>query len=205
MKIASIAAATAITLGLAATASHAAPVSYTVDPSHTYPSFEAPHMGISWWRGKINTSQGSVMLDREAQTGTVDITLDAASVDFGHDKMNEHAINEDFFNVSEHPTITYTGKITFTDGQPSGVDGQMTLLGNTKPLMLSIASFKCIEHPFLKREVCGVDATGEFNRADFGMDKYAEGPLGQVKLRIQAEALRAEAPETGRRFGTGCR
>jgi polyisoprenoid-binding protein YceI len=194
MKIASIAAATAVTLGLGVLSANAAPVNYTIDPSHTYPSFEAPHMGISWWRGKVNTSQGNVILDREAKTGTVDITLDAASVDFGHDKMNEHAIGEDFFNVAEHPTITYTGKITFAGGEPSGVDGQMTLLGNTKPLKLSIVSFKCIEHPFHKREVCGADLTGEFNRADFGMDKYADGPLGAVKLRVQAEAVRADAP-----------
>lgn len=194
MKIASIATLTAVSLGLGVSLANAAPVTYTIDPSHTYPSFEAPHMGISWWRGKVNSREGKVVLDREAQTGTVDLTLDAASVDFGHDKMNEHALSEDFFNVAEHPTITYTGKITFADGVPSGVDGQMTLLGNTQPLKLQIVSFKCIEHPLLKREVCGVDAVGQFNRAAFGMDKYADGPLGEVKLRIQAEALRAEAP-----------
>ncbi len=192
MKTTAFVAAGALIASLTAFSATAAPVTYNVDPSHTFPSFEVPHMGISWWRGKFNSNTGTIVLDREAQTGTVDITIDAASIDFGHEKMNEHARNEDFFDVEKHPSITYTGNITFTDGQPSGVDGELTLLGNTKPVKLAIASFKCIEHPFLKREVCGADAFGQFHRGDFGMDTYADGPLGDVKLRIQVEALRGE-------------
>lgn len=181
-----LAALAASTAGLA----QAAPVAYTVESSHTYPSFEASHLGISFWRGKINKTTGSITLDREARTGSVNIVMDAKSVDFGHDKMNEHALNEDFFFVEKHPTITYTGTITFDDGQPSGVDGQLTLLGVTKPVKLEIESFKCIPHPFFKKEVCGADAEGTFDRADFGMtygDKF--GPT-EVKLQIQVEALR---------------
>lgn len=170
----------------------AAPITYTVEPGHTYPSFKAQHMGISFWRGKFNKSSGTVVLDREAQTGTVDITIDASSVDFGHDKMNEHALKEDFFNTAQHPTITYKGNIQFKDGQPSAVDGQLTLLGVTQPVKLEIDSFKCIEHKFYKREVCGADAEGEFNRWDFGM-KYGAPTLddGKAKVEIQIEALKA--------------
>lgn len=175
---------------LMSVSAQAAPVSYTIDSSHTYPSFEVPHLGISWWRGKFNTTTGTVMLDVANRTGSVDIKIDAASLDFGHDKMNEHARADDFFNVAKYPDITYTGTITFDDGEPDEVKGQLTLLGVTKPVKLDIESFKCIEHPFFKREVCGADVEGEFNRADFGMDKYADGKLGQVKLRIQVEALR---------------
>lgn len=177
---------------LAAGSAQAAPVNYVIEPSHTYPSFEAPHLGISWWRGKFNTTSGAVVLDRERETGEVTIMVDAASLDFGHEKMNEHARDEDFFHVEKFPEITYTGTIEFDDGEPDEVQGQLTLLGVTRPLTLDIESFKCIEHPFLKREVCGADAEGEFHRADFGMDKYADGELGRVKLRIQVEALRAE-------------
>lgn len=177
---------------LSATGAQAAPVNYVIDPSHTYPSFEVPHLGISWWRGKFNTTTGTVVLDSTAQAGEVRIKIDAASLDFGHEKMNEHARAEDFFNVAAFPEITYTGTIKFANGQPEAVDGKLTLLGETRPMRLDIESFKCIEHPFFKREVCGADATGSFNRADFGMDKYAAGDLGQVKLRIQVEALRAE-------------
>ncbi|ULQ45449.1 YceI family protein [Flagellatimonas centrodinii] len=168
----------------------AAPVNYTIEPSHTYPSFEAPHMGISWWRGKFNTTSGTVVLDREARTGEVNITIDAASVDFGHDKMNEHARDADFFNVAKYPTISYRGTIEFDDGEPDEVKGELTLLGETRPVVLEFESFKCIEHPFFKKEVCGADLEAEFNRADFGMSKYAEGAAGEVKLAIQVEALR---------------
>jgi polyisoprenoid-binding protein YceI len=175
-----------------ASAAHAAPVTYTLDASHTYPSFEVPHMGISWWRGKFNNSSGTVTLDREAETGTVEVTIDAASLDFGHDKMNEHARGEDFFNVAKHPKILYRGTISFDDGEPDEVKGELTLMGVTRPVELEFESFKCIEHPFFKKEVCGADLEAEFDRADFGMSKYADGPMGQVKLSIQAEGLRAD-------------
>lgn len=169
----------------------AAPVTYTVDPGHTYPSFKAQHAGISFWRGKFNRSSGTVVLDREAGTGTVDISIDATSVDFGHDKMNEQALTEDFFNTGKYPTITYQGTITFEAGEPDEVDGQLTLLGVTRPVKLDIESFKCIEHKFYKKEVCGADAEGEFNRWDFGMKHGAPMlELGKAKVEIQIEALR---------------
>lgn len=189
MRLSSLFAAAAV-LAAAALPATAAPVSYTLEPNHTYPSFKAPHMGISFWRGKFNKSSGKVTLDREAGTGTVDLTIDAASIDFGHDKMNEHAMKDDFFNVPKYPTITYKGNIVFKDGEPDAVDGQLTLLGVTKPVKLDIESFKCIQHPFFKKEACGADAEGEFNRADFGMTKAADGDGGKVWLEIQVEAVK---------------
>lgn len=169
----------------------AAPVNYSIEPSHTYPSFKAPHMGISFWRGKFNTTSGKIVLDREAKTGTVDIVIDANSVDFGHDKMNEHALKEDFFNTAKYPTITYKGTIKFDKGEPDEVDGQLTMLGVTKPVKLDIESFKCIEHKFFKKEVCGADVEAKFNRKDFGMNYGAPDVVaGEVELEIQVEALK---------------
>lgn len=183
--------AAAVLAGTLASPLFAAPVSYTTESGHTYPSFKAPHMGISFWRGKFNKSSGKIVVDREAQTGTVDISIDTTSVDFGHDKMNEHALKEDFFNTAKYPTATYTGKLVFANGQPSAVDGQLTMLGVTKPVKLEIASFKCIPHPFYKKEACGADATGQFNRRDFGMTYgAADVALGEVEVQIQIEALR---------------
>ena len=116
IKTLSAAAAGLLFYGAAASA---APVAYTIEPSHTYPSFEAPHMGISWWRGKFNKTSGSVSLDNAAKTGSVDISIDASSIDFGHDKMNEHAKADDFFNVAKYPTITYKGPISTTAASPA--------------------------------------------------------------------------------------
>jgi len=166
---------------------------YNVDPTHTYPSFEADHRGISVWRGKFNKSSGTVTLDRAKKTGTVDITIDAASIDFGNDKLNEHAKGPDLFNVEKFPTAVYHGKsITFNGDAPASVDGDLTLLGVTKPVKLTINKFKCDIHPMLKREVCGADASGEFNRADFGMKFGLPAFAPGVKLAIQIEAVKAE-------------
>ncbi len=163
---------------------------YAIEPSHTYPSFEASHMGISLWRGKFNTTTGKVTLDRAAKTGTVDIAIDAKSVDFGHDKMNEHARGEDFFNAEKFPAITYKGNISFKGKVPSTVKGELTLLGVTKPVTLTVKSFKCIEHPMLKKEVCGADLAGSFDRVDFGMDYGAKYGPTVAKLAVQVEALK---------------
>jgi polyisoprenoid-binding protein YceI len=173
----------------------AAPVTYNLDPSHTYPSFEADHMGgLSVWRGKFNTSSGKVVLDREAKAGTVDVSIDAASIDFGHDKMNTHAKGADIFDVEKYPTATYKGKLAgFKDGAPSEVQGELTLHGVTKPVTLKINSFLCKMNPMLKREVCGVDASAQINRKDFGVS-YGEayGFKQEVKLLIQAEGIKAD-------------
>lgn len=180
----------AVLLAVSPLVSFAAVENYTVEPSHTYPSFEASHMGISFWRGKFNSTTGKVSLDRVAKTGSVDIKIDANSVDFGHDKMNEHARGEDFFYVEKFPLITYKGTIAFIGDSPSEVNGELTMLGVTKPVKLTINSFTCIPHPFYKKEVCGADVSGSFDRIDFGMNYGAKYGPTLAKLAIQVEALK---------------
>ena len=175
----------------ATTSSLAFADTYTIDPSHTYPSFEADHMGISVWRGKFNKTSGTVTLDRATKTGALDIAIDASSLDFGHPKMSEHAKGKDMFNVEKFPTITYKAKSFKFDGdKPVAVDGELTLLGVTKPVVLTINKFKCIEHPMLKREVCGADASAEFKRTDFGLSYATPRFAPEVKLQIQVEAIK---------------
>lgn len=170
---------------------------YTIDPAHTYPSFEAPHIqGISIWRGKFNKTSGTVTLDRANKTGTVNIVIDTASINFGLDKMDEHAKSADFFDVAKYPTATFkSDSIKFEGDTPVAIDGQFTLHGVTKPLTLKINSFKCITHPMLKVEDCGADASAEFSRSDFGIDygvQFTGSPM--VKLAIQVEALKDAPP-----------
>lgn len=178
---------------LAVSAGSAFAQTYNIEPNHTYPSFEADHLGISVWRGKFTKTGGTVKLDRAAKTGAVDITIDANSIDFGHAKMNEHAKAKDMFNVEQFPTITYKGKSMKFDGdKPVSVEGELTMLGVTKPVTLAIGKFKCIEHPMFKREVCGADATAEFKRTDFGLNYGTPRFAPEVKLAIQVEALKAD-------------
>ena len=173
----------------------AAPVTYNLDPDHTYPSFEADHFGgLSTWRGKFTRSSGTVVLDVEKKTGTVDVTVDTDSIDFGMAKLNEHAKSADMFDVAKYPTATYKGKFTKFDGnKPTVITGDLTLHGVTKPVTLQINQFLCKPHPMLKKEACGADALATFNRKDFGI-AYGEG-YGfkmDVTLRIQVEGLRAD-------------
>ncbi len=176
--------------GLTATA-FAAVDTYTIDPNHTFPSFEADHMGLSVWRGKYKKTSGTITLDRVAKTGTVDILIAADSIDFGHDGMNAHAKKPDIFDVEKYPEITYKSKsITFTGDTPTSINGELTLHGVTKPVTLTINKFKCIMHPMLKKEMCGADASATFNRGDFGVTKGLPMFSPEVKLAIQVEAVK---------------
>ena len=183
-----------VLLGAVSGTACAAPVTYTVDPAHTYPSFEADHMGISVWRGKFNGSSGMVVLDKAAQSGSVDVSIDTASVDFGLDALNKWAVGKEFFDVAKFGPARYKGKLTgFVNGAPTEVAGELTLHGVTRPVALKLALFKCIQHPMLKREVCGADAMGSFKRDEFGLDAgKAYGFKMDVPLRIQVEAIAAE-------------
>jgi polyisoprenoid-binding protein YceI len=183
-----------IALGAGSMAALAAPVTYNIDSNHTYPSFEADHLGgLSFWRGKINSTSGTVTLDKEAQTGTVSVTMDMKTIDFGHQGLNDHTQGSDpgMFNTAQFPTATYTGQLTnFRNGAPTAVEGELTLHGVTKPLTLTINKFMCKEHPMQRREVCGADASATINRADFGVN-FGQ-PMGfgmEVTLRISIEAI----------------
>jgi len=178
-----------------ALAASAAPTTYNVDPDHTHPSFEVDHFGgLSTWRGNFKKTSGKVAVDAAAKTGSVDITIDTASIDLAHDKLNEHVSSAEILDVAKYPTATYKGTLGgFANGAPTTVTGDLTLHGVTKPVALKITSFKCIQHPMLKKEVCGADASGTFSRADFGVN-YGEkyGFKQDVLLRIQVEAVKAD-------------
>ena len=170
----------------------AKPENFKIDPDHTYPNLEFPHMGITTWRGKFTKNEGRVVLDREARTGTVEVRTQTSSIDFGHAGMHDEAITDDWLDVKKYPVMTYKGTLRFTDDTPTSVEGDLTLRGVTKPLTLRIVSFKCMEHPFFKREVCGAEAEGDLNRSDYGMTFYTDGVLGfdKLHLRIQVEAMK---------------
>jgi polyisoprenoid-binding protein YceI len=178
----------------ATSAGMAAPASYDIDPNHTYPSFEADHMGISFWRGKLNTNSGKLLLDKDAGTGTVEITIDLKSIDFGQDALNKWAVGPEFFDVAKYPTAVYKGTLTgFGKGGTPSVTGELTLHGVTKPVPLKVNLFKCIEHPMLKRDYCGADAVAVFQRDQFGLAAGKDyGFKMDVALRIQVEAVKTE-------------
>jgi len=181
-------------------AAMAVPATYRIDPNHTHPLFEVDHFGLSKWRGLFKTTSGTIVLDREGGTGTVDVVIDVSSVDLGHDKLNELVVGEKIgdwngLDVAHFPKAEYKGTLAdFVQGTPTRVNGDLTLHGVTRPVALRIDSFKCMpNHPILKREVCGADAYGTFNRADFGVNSGMQyGFRQEVILRIQVEAYRQD-------------
>ena len=187
--------ALSVSCALTTTAIVAEPVTYQVDPRHTYPAFEADHQGgLSVWRGKVESSSGTIVLDREAQTGTVDMTMDMDSINFGLDAMTTHAKRYDILDVEQFPTATYTGTLTRfkKTGDPTAVEGHLTLHGVAQPVNLKINRFQCQPNG-AGVETCGVDAGATFNRDDFGVTfGKANGFLMYVNILIQLEAQRVE-------------
>ena len=176
----------------------AAPENYTIDPFHTYPNFEVNHLGMSTMRGQFTKSAGKFSIDRAAKTGTLEITVQTASITTGDgDKAgrprsrDEHLRSPDFFNVAEFPTMTYksTG-VKFNGDNPGTIVGNLTLLGVTKPVSLHVDNWKCGSNPASKKEMCGGNASGSFKRSDFGM-KYAVRNVGdEIKLSIEIEGYK---------------
>jgi polyisoprenoid-binding protein YceI len=173
----------------------AVPAVYNIDPNHTYPSFEADHMGgLSVLRGKFKQSSGTITLDPAAHSGEVNVKIDTNSLDFGHGKLNEDAKSDEMFDTAKYPTATYIGKFSKFDGEkPTEVKGELTLHGVSKPVTLVINSFLCKPNPMTKKEVCGADASATFNRADFGINYGQQMGFKQdIKLAIEVEAVKVE-------------
>lgn len=192
-KLAIGAVALALPLGVLA-----APESYTVDPTHTFPHWEVSHFGVSNWRGRFEKTTGKFTLDRAAKAASVEITVQTASVNSGdNDKgsrprsLDDHLRTPDFFNVAEFPTMTYKStSVKFAGDNPGSIEGNLTLLGVTKPLILRVENWTCRAHPVNKKEMCGGNASGSFKRTDFGM-KFAVPNIGdEIKLWIQIEGFK---------------
>jgi len=180
--------ALALVIGGFATAAAAAPQVYTIDPGHTYPTFFVPHQGVSHWSGKFNKTSGKVWLDLEHSTGKIDVAIDTSSINFGLPILDKMMQGVDYFDTARYPIATYKSEtITFSHGVPVGADGQLTLKGVTKPVKLKIDRFTCKKNPMVNREVCGGDASADFDRAQFGLTKAVEGD-STVRLMIQVEA-----------------
>ena len=183
----------AVLLAACAGTAFAKPATFVCDPRHTYPSFAADHMGgLSVWRGKFTKSTCTIVLDQQQRTGTVDVTVDTSSIDFGLAKLNHDAQSPALFDVAKYPTATYKGTLDgFVNGKPTKIVGNFTLHGVTRPLTLTIRSFECKEVAMMHQYRCGADAEGHFQRDQYGMDLLKSfGFQMWVRLHIQVEAVR---------------
>ena len=181
---------TNLSLMVAGFSAHAAE-SYTIDPPHTYAHFSVSHLGFSTMQGRFDKSSGKITLDRAAKKGSVDLVIDANSISTGWPKRDQHLTGPDFFNAAEYPAITYkSSAMKFNGDTPSTVEGNLTLLGVTKPVTLHVDSFKCGTNPMNQKELCGAAASTQIKRSDFGM-KYALPNVGDdIKLVFEVEAYK---------------
>jgi len=179
-------------------AADAAPENYTFDPTHTFPQFEVDHLGVSTMRGAFRKSSGKFTLDQAGKTGSVELTVETASIDTGDsDKgsrprsRDEHLRTADFFNVAEFPRMTFKSTtVKFAGEQPAEVTGNLTLLGVTRPLTLKIERWICKDNPMSKKPMCGGNASASLKRSDFGM-KYGIPAIGdELKLFFEFEGYK---------------
>jgi polyisoprenoid-binding protein YceI len=195
MKRALLALAFLVTCPLAA---NAQVETYKIDPIHSFPHFGVDHFGVSTIWGRFEKMNGSFTIDRAAKKGAVDLSIETVTVTTGDgDKgsrarsRDEHLRQADFFNTAEFPRMTYKStNVKFSGDNPSDVEGQLTLLGVTKPVTLKIDRWVCKDHPMSKKPMCGGDASGSFKRTDFGM-KFGVPAIGdEIRLKINFEGYK---------------
>jgi polyisoprenoid-binding protein YceI len=169
----------------------AAPETYVIDGTHTFPRFEYSHFGYSNQISRFDKTTGTIVLDRATRSGSVDVVIDTTSVDTGFPLFNGHLQGEDFFDTKKFPTITFkSSKLNFTGDKLSSVDGNLTIKGITRPVKLDITSFQCMAHPMLKKDACGANAVTKIKRTEFDNGKYAPYVGDDVTLTIAVEAIK---------------
>lgn len=182
-------------LGILLAALLATPVyaadSYTIDPTHTWPMFSVNHLGFSTQRGRFNKSSGKVTLDVAARKGSIELVVETASIDMGFDKWDEHMKGQDFFRVIAFPTMRFVSdNITFDGDKPVAAEGELTLLGTTRPVTLAISNFNCGTHPMTRKPMCGADISTTIKRSEFGMTKFLGAVSDEVNIFSPVEAFK---------------
>lgn len=183
--------ATALALGsILAAPAFAAPETYVVDGTHTFPRFSYSHFGYSTQLSRFDRTTGTVVFDKAAKTGSVDIVIDTRSVDTGFGTFNEHIQGEDFLDTAKYPTATFKStKVVFDADKPVAVEGQLTLKGVTRPVTLTLTSFQAMPHPMLKKNAIGANAFTVVKRSEFNAGKYAPYVGDEVRIDIAVEAI----------------
>jgi len=171
-------------------AAAAAPANYELDPAHTYPSFVINHLGFSEMRGSFTSTQGSLTYDEDKRTGSVSVTIDAASIDTGFGKRDEHLRSKDFFNVEKFPSLTFKSEpFQLEAGKEATVGGTLTMLGVSKPVSLTATPTRCGMR-MDKNYVCGAIVSGQIKRSDWGLNAYVPFVGDDVRLQIEVEAIK---------------
>jgi len=169
----------------------AAPETYTLDGSHSFPRFSYNHFGYSQQLSRFDKTTGTVVLDKAAKTGSVDVVIDTTSVNTGFPLFNQHIQGEDFLATAQFPTATFkSSQVVFEGDKPVSVKGELTIKGVTKPVTLTVTSFQAMPHPMLKKDAIGANAFTVIKRSEFNAGKYAPYVGDEVRIDIALEAIK---------------
>ena len=179
----------AVSAALSASA-FAVPETFVIDNKHTFPSFSYSHFGFSVQTSRFNRTSGTIVLDRAAKSGSVDVVIDTTSVDAGS-VLSEHIQGQDFLDTARFPTATFKStSVTFDGDKPVSIDGNLTLKGVTRPVTLKVTGYQLAPHPMMKTDAIGANATTTVKRTDFDASKYAPNVGDDVTITIAVEAIR---------------
>jgi len=168
----------------------AAPITYELDSSHSFAAFSYGHLGLTTQQQRFNGTQGTIVLDTDAKTGSVEVTVDTTTITTGHDGFDKQIQGPEFLDTEAHPTATFkSSKIVFEGDAPVAVEGDLTIKGVTKPVTLAVTSFNAKEHPMVKKPVIGVNAEAVIKRSEFNAAKFVPAVDDEVTLRLVVEAI----------------
>lgn len=182
-------------LALTTVAGAALPSQWQLDDSHTRVGFSVNHLGFSTTMGHFNDVKGVVNYDVKAPSKTnMSFTIATDSIDTNWDARDEHLKKAEFFNVTKYPTMTFKStSVKFINPQQAKVTGDFTMLGQTKPLTLDVTLNKIANSPLTKEPVIGFRATGNIDRAAYGMTAFADGITTNVPIQIDGELIEKKA------------
>ncbi len=182
-------------LALTTVAGAALPSQWQLDDSHTRVGFSVNHLGFSTTMGHFNDVKGVVNYDVKAPSKTnMSFTIATDSIDTNWDARDEHLKKVEFFNVAKYPTMTFKStSVKFINPQQAKVTGDFTMLGQTKPLTLDVTLNKIANSPLTKEPVIGFRATGNIDRAAYGMTAFADGITTNVPIQIDGELIEKKA------------
>lgn len=162
---------------------------YQVDPVHSFVVFKIEHMNTGWVWGRFNEPTGTFTLDADnPQESSIEVTVQAQSIDTANEQRDGHLRSEDFFVVEKHPTITFKSTEVQMEGDNTWkVTGDMTLLGQTKPVTVEIKTGDPVENNGGKR--VGLQSTFTVKRSDYGMDFMPDAIGDEVELHVALEGV----------------
>jgi polyisoprenoid-binding protein YceI len=169
---------------------------YTIDPTHTRIGFSARHAMVTTVRGHFTDFEGAAHIDTtNPAASSVKLTIQAGTVDTGVADRNGHLVSADFFDVENHPTITFTSTKVERDGSDWAITGDLTIKGATKPVTIEFEESGSARDPFGNLRV-GFEGAVAVNRKDWNLVWNAALETGgvlvseKVKLEFDVSAIK---------------